>query len=157
MRAHLEQLLAHEYELPGVGRVGIDVNGAREITSALVKQRVYAQTMNTAGHGQEHGKGLSARVGGSAGSGGDGNVGFGGLGGGVKTGDEVASRNANIVERNFLEEQHENTYLELDISIMLHGEGKPLVVDADRGLYLRLTPDGRAAFEAAHPGVITRG
>ncbi|MFG3437179.1 hypothetical protein ACGF0J_08025 [Nonomuraea sp. NPDC047897] len=156
MRAHMEQLLAHEYEIPGVGKVGIDVNRAREITSALVKQRVYAQTMNTTGHGQEHGRGRSARAGGSAGSTGEGNVGFGGLGGSVKTGDEAASRNADIVERNFLEQQHENTYLELDISVVLHGEGKPLVVDVDKGLYLRLTPAGLAEFDAAHPGVIRR-
>ncbi|MFC4012671.1 hypothetical protein ACFOY2_35940 [Nonomuraea purpurea] len=156
MRAHMGQLLAHEYEIPGVGRVGIDVNGAREITSALVKQRVYAQTMNTTGHGQEVGRGRSARAGGSVGSTGEGNLGFGGIGGSVKTGDEAASRNANIVERNFLEEQHENTYLELDISVVLYGEGTPLVMDVDKGLYLRLTPDGLAEFDAAHPGVIRR-
>jgi hypothetical protein len=74
----------------------------------------------------------------------------------VKTADEAASRHADIVERNFLEEQHENTYLELDISVVLYGAGRPLVVDVDWGLYLRLTPDGLAGFEAAHPGVIAR-
>ncbi|MEQ4715229.1 hypothetical protein [Nonomuraea sp. B19D2] len=156
MRAHIEQLLAHDYEIPGVGRVGIDVNGAREITSALVKQRVYAQTMSTAGHGQEHGRGRAGRVGGSTGSTGEGNLGFGGIGGSTKTADEAASRNANIVERNFMEEQHENTYLELDISVVLYGEGPPLVLDVDKGLYLRLTPEGLAEFDAAHPGVIVR-
>ncbi|KAB8196326.1 hypothetical protein FH608_006070 [Nonomuraea phyllanthi] len=156
MRAHLHRLLAHDYEIPGVGRVGIDVNGAREIAGALVKQRVYAQTMSTAGHGQEHGRGRAARAGVSAGSAGEGNLGFGGVGGSVKTADEAASRHADVVERNFLEEQHENTYLELDISVVLYGAGRPLVVDVDRGLYLRLTPDGLAGFEAAHPGVIAR-
>lgn len=155
MRAHLEQLLAHDYEIPGIGKVGIDVNGAHEITSALVKQRVYAQTMSTSGHGQEQGRGQTVRGGGSAGST-DGNLGFGGIGGSTKTADEAASRNANIVERNFLEKQHENTYLELDISIVVYGKGKPLMVDVPGGLYLRLTPEGLAEFEAAHPGVITR-
>ncbi|WP_067143826.1 hypothetical protein [Microtetraspora malaysiensis] len=156
MRAHLEQLLAHDYELPGIGRVGIDVNGAHEIAGALVKQRVYAQTMSTSGHGQEQGRGRSLRGGGSAGSSTDGNQAFGGIGGSTKTADEAGSRNANIVERNFLEEQHENTYLALDISIVLYGKGKPLVLDVPGGLYLRLTPEGLAGFDAAHPGVITR-
>ncbi|GAA2684503.1 WXG100-like domain-containing protein [Nonomuraea recticatena] len=156
MRAHLEQLLAHEYEIPGVGKMGIDVNGAREVASALVKQRVYEQTTSASGHGQEQGRGQSVRVGASAGSGGDGNLGFGGIGGSTKTGDEAASRNANILERNFLEKQHENTYLALDISVVLYGKGKPLVVDVPGGLYLRLTPEGLAEFDAAHPGVIMR-
>ncbi|MDP4506621.1 WXG100-like domain-containing protein [Nonomuraea turcica] len=156
MRAHIEQLLAHDYEIPGVGKVGIDVNGAREITSALVKQRVYAQTMSTTGHGQEQGRGRAARAGGSNGSTGEGNLGFGGIGGSTKTADEAASRSADIVERNFLEKQHENTYLEVDISVVLYGEGRPLVIDVDKGLYLRLTPEGLAEFDAAHPGVIRR-
>ncbi|WP_327585502.1 hypothetical protein OHA25_59330 [Nonomuraea sp. NBC_00507] len=156
MRAHIEQLLAHDYEIPGVGKVGIDVNGAREITSALVKQRVYAQTMSTTGHGQEQGRGRAARAGGSDGSTGEGNLGFGGIGGSTKTADEAASRSADIVERNFLEKQHENTYLEVDISVVLYGEGRPLVIDVDKGLYLRLTPEGLAEFDAAHPGVIRR-
>ncbi|MEU5861897.1 hypothetical protein ABZ815_12025 [Nonomuraea sp. NPDC047529] len=155
MRAHLEQLLAHEYVIPGIGRVGIDVTGAREITTALVKQRVYAQTMSTVGHGQEQGRGVAARAGGSAGSQ-DGGLGFGGVGGNLKTADEAASRNANIVERNFLEEQHDNTYLELDVSLVFHGRDKPLTVDVAGGLHLRLTAKGLADFEAAHPGVITR-
>ncbi|MFI6793346.1 hypothetical protein ACIBG4_39060 [Nonomuraea sp. NPDC050383] len=155
MRAHLQQLLAHDYEIPGIGKVGIDVNGAHEITSALVKQRVYAQTMTTSGHGQERGRGQGVRGGGSAGST-DGNLGFGGIGGSTKTADEAGSRNADIIERNFLEKQHENTYLELDISIVLHGKGTPLVVDVPGGLYLRLTPEGLAEFDAAHPGMITR-
>ncbi|MEO3799927.1 hypothetical protein ABGA98_07845 [Nonomuraea sp. B1E8] len=156
MRAHMEQLLAHDYEIPGVGKVGIDVNGAREITSALVKQRVYAQTMSTTGHGQEQGRGRGVRGGGSAGSAGEGILGYGGIGGSTKNGDEAASRNANILERNFLEEQHDNTYLELDISVVLYGKGEPLVIDVDRGLYLRLTPEGLAGFDAAHPGVVRR-
>ncbi|MEU1727495.1 hypothetical protein [Nonomuraea sp. NPDC005692] len=155
MRAHLEQLFAHDYEIPGIGRVGIDVTGAREITTALVKQRVYAQTMSTVGHGQEQGRGVAARVGGSAGSQ-DGSLGFGGVGGNVKTADEAASRNANIVERNFMEEQHDNTYLELDVSLVFYGKDKPLTVDVAGGLHLRLTADGLAAFEAAHPGAIVR-
>ncbi|MFI6921251.1 hypothetical protein ACIBIZ_14950 [Nonomuraea spiralis] len=155
MRAHLEQLLAHEYELPGIGRVGIDVTGAREIATALVKQRVYAQTMSTVGHGQEQGRGVAARAGGSGGSQ-DGSLGFGGVGGSTKTADEAASRNANIVERNFLEEQHDNTYLELDVSLVFYGKGEPLMVDVAGGLHLRLTADGLAAFEAAHPGVMAR-
>ncbi|MFI9595504.1 hypothetical protein [Nonomuraea sp. NPDC052265] len=155
MRAHLEQLLAHDYEIPGIGRVGIDVTGAREITTALVKQRVYAQTMSTVGHGQEQGRGVAARAGGSAGSE-DGALGFGGVGGNTKTADEAASRNANIVERNFLEEQHDNTYLELDVSLVFYGKDKPLMVDVAGGLHLRLTAEGLAAFEAAHPGVIAR-
>lgn len=156
MRAHLGQLLAHDYEIPGVGKVGIDVHGAREITSALVKQRVYAQTMHTVGHGQEEGTGWNARAGGSTGSADEGVLGYGGISGGMKTGDEAASRNADIRERNFLEKQHENTYLELDISVVLYGTGKPLVIDVGKGLYLRLTPEGLAEFDAAHPGAITR-
>ncbi|NBE95073.1 hypothetical protein FE391_18770 [Nonomuraea sp. KC401] len=156
MRAHVEQLLAHDYEIPGVGKVGIDVNGAHEITNALVKQRVYAQTMSTTGHGHGQGRGQAFRGGGSAGSTGEGNLGYGGIGGSTKTGDEAASRNANIIERNFLEEQHENTYLELDISVVLYGKGEPLVLDVDKGLYLRLTPEGLAEFDAAHPGAIAR-
>ncbi|MGW5687826.1 WXG100-like domain-containing protein [Nonomuraea sp. NPDC003754] len=156
MRAHLEQLLAHEYEIPGIGKVGIDVTGAHEVASAMVKQRVYEQTMSTSGHGQEQGRGQSVRGGGSAGSTGDGTLGFGGIGGSVKTADEAASRNANIVERNFLEKQHENTYLALDVSVVVYGKGKPLVVDVPGGLYLRLTPEGLAEFDAAHPGVIRR-
>ncbi|WP_433346226.1 hypothetical protein ACQP25_26485 [Microtetraspora malaysiensis] len=156
MRAHLEQLLAHDYEIPGIGKVGIDVKGAHEVASALVKQRVYEQTMSTSGHGQEQGRGQSVRGGGSAGLSTDGNSAFGGVGGSTKTADEAGSRNANILERNFLEEQHENTYLALDISIVLYGKGQPLVVDVPDGLYLRLTPEGLAEFDAAHPGVITR-
>ncbi|WP_030906825.1 hypothetical protein [Streptosporangium amethystogenes] len=46
--------------------------------------------------------------------------------------------------------------LELDISVVFYGAGKPLVMDVDKGLYLRLTPEGLAGFNAAHPGVITR-
>lgn len=155
MRANLEQLLAHDYEIPGIGRVGLDVNGAHEVATALVKQRVYAQTMTTTGHGQELGRGQALRGGGSAGSA-DGTLGFGGVGGSVKSADEAASRAANIVERNFLEQQHDNTYLEVDVSVVVHGNGTPLVVDVPGGLYLRLTPEGLAAFETAHPGMITR-
>ncbi|MGW4796818.1 hypothetical protein ACWEPC_30790, partial [Nonomuraea sp. NPDC004297] len=155
MRAHLDQLLAHQYEIPGIGKVGIDVQGAREVTSAEVKQRVYTQTMNVTGHGQGLGRGRAARGGVSGGVSEDPTLGYGGVGGGSKTRQEAGSRNADILERNFLEKQHENTYLECDISVVVYGRDKPLVMDVDGGLFLRLTPEGLADFAAAHPGLIT--
>ncbi|MEV5325682.1 proline-rich domain-containing protein [Nonomuraea sp. N2-4H] len=176
MRAHLGDLLTHAYELPGVGTVGIEVTGVREIAEARVKQRVYAQAMDTTGHGRAQGRGRSGRGGlsgsvgdpalggeGGHGSGPEGGhherpptVGYGGVGGGSKAREEAGSRNADVLERNFLEKEHENTYLECDISVVVRGKGTPLVLDVERGLYLRLTPEGLAALEDAHPGVLER-
>ncbi|WP_433216425.1 hypothetical protein [Microtetraspora malaysiensis] len=157
MLVHLDQVLDHVYELPGIGKVGINPpEKARVVASALVKQRIYEQTMSTSGHGQEHGRSRSVRGGGSAGSSTDGTQAFSGVGGSTKTADEAGSRNANIIERNFLEEQHENTYVAFDVTSVLYGTDKPLEGDVSDGLYLRFTPEGLAAFEAAHPGVITR-
>ncbi|MEV4562509.1 hypothetical protein AB0K12_01925 [Nonomuraea sp. NPDC049419] len=170
MRAHLGSLLGHTYELPGVGTVGIEVTGVREVAEARVKQRVYAQTLDTSGHGQGEGRGLAARAGvsgnlrnpsdGGAESGGGHEgpptVGYGGVGGASKTREEAGSRNGDVLERNYLEQEHVNTYLECDIQVVVRGKGTPLVLDVDRGLYLRLTPEGLAALEEAHRGVVGR-
>ncbi|MFG2071657.1 WXG100-like domain-containing protein [Nonomuraea maritima] len=177
MRAHIGSLLTHSYELPGVGTVGIEVTGVREIAEAQVKQRVYSQTMDTTGHGQAQGGGRAGRGGVSGnlgapspghpggedghGSGGEGGhhegpptVAYGGVGGGSKAREEAGSRNGDVLERNFVEKEHDNAYLECDISVVVRGKGTPLVLDVERGLYLRLTPEGLAALKNTHPAAL---
>ncbi|WP_406311432.1 hypothetical protein OHA77_21880 [Streptosporangium sp. NBC_01639] len=153
MRANLKALLAHEYVIPGLGKVGIQAFRAEKVTEASVKQRVYSQTMTTSGHGHGSSKERDGRVGLSVRPSAEGAVGIFGVGGGRGSGGELASRNNNIRERN-LEANTENAYYRVVGSLVFHNEGRDLVIDVPDGLYIRLSPDDVDRLNREHPGFI---
>ena len=154
MRAQLKASLAHEHTVPGLGgdtiRVGINVHRATEVAAAAVKQRVYSQTMTTTGRGRGHGAERFGRGGLSAGLPVGDLQGTSGTGGGRGSGEEMASRNSNIRERNE-EASTDNTYYRCTISLIFHGQGKDLVLDVPDGLYLRLSADDVERLKREHP------
>ncbi|MGW3361725.1 hypothetical protein ACWDOR_02125 [Streptosporangium canum] len=152
-RANLKALLAHEYVIPGLGKVGIQVLRAEPIAEASVKQRVYSQTMTSTGHGHSDSREREGHAGGSAGPTSESTVGLLGAGGGRGAGAETGSRNSNIRERN-LETNTETTYYRCAISLVFRGEGRDLMVDVPDGLYIRLSAADVERINREHPGFI---
>ncbi|MEV0416832.1 hypothetical protein [Streptosporangium canum] len=152
-RANLKALLAHEYVIPGLGKVGIQVLRAEPVTEASVKQRVYSQTMTSTGHGHSDSREREGHVGLSAGPTSESTVGILGAGGGRGSGAETGSRNSNIRERN-LETSTETTYYRCATSLVFRGEGRDLMVDVPDGLYIRLSAADVERVNREHPGFI---
>ncbi|WP_031158071.1 hypothetical protein [Streptosporangium roseum] len=152
-RANLKALLAHEYVIPGLGKVGIQVLRAEPVAEASVKQRVYRQTMTSTGHGHSDSREREGHAGGSAGPTSESTVGLLGAGGGRGSGEEAGSRNSNIRERN-LETSTETTYYRCAISLVFRGEGRDLMVDVPDGLYIRLSAADVERINREHPGFI---
>ncbi|GAA5771154.1 hypothetical protein Aros01_07690 [Streptosporangium roseum] len=152
-RANLKALLAHEYVIPGLGKVGLQVLRAEPVAEASIKQRVYSQTMTSTGHGHSDSREREGHVGLSAGPTSESTVGILGTGGGRGSGEETGSRNSNIRERN-LEASTETTYYRCATSLVFHGEGRDLMIDVPDGLYIRLSAADVERLNREHPGFI---
>ncbi|MEV8636277.1 hypothetical protein AB0395_31955 [Streptosporangium sp. NPDC051023] len=154
-RANLKALLAHEYEIPGLGKAGIQVLRAEPVAEASVKQRVYSQTTTGTGHAHSDNRERDTHVGASLGLTEENAVGILGAGRGQGSGVETGSRNNNIRERN-LEISTETTYYRCATSLVFHGAERDLIIDVPDGLYIRLSAADIERIEKEHPGFIFR-